>query len=361
MKRKGQLISMLAVFTLLFISGGSLFTAVLGQQQIKHTVSYSSNDVNQLAHAEVKSEIYRKNIRKELNYSFNNVANAIAEEGGKVEWSQNIPSETDIEDALKGALLDHEYDIKSQNRLMGCQPPAINEDVLSVESDHSLELDFTDAAISCSGLATRAIVPIDERLRITNNRNNYLEIGADAIKLAEEVKRLIQEKDWTNEGSQKSELDYTTCRALGEGGDKTDEARSDAKESASDPIKSRNLAQEAYNNLESNGELHDYLEDRLTSTTVTGTYTRIGEEASGTCEYTKCVEYESCGPSNEQTCCANRETFETSYSIFKYRFEADAVQTRFRISDSQNTITTLHGDDSRLVFDFTYENRADVG
>jgi len=367
------MISILTVFVLLFVSGGSLFTGIMGSQQIQETVSYSTDDVNALAEAKVNSEIYGFNIRKELNYTFNNVAYELGEEAGGVEWDDSIPDMEDVKSTFKDQMLNREeINIVKQNRAGSCDPPEIDTSVLEIVSKHELRLGFSDPWIECDGLKTKAMVPVENSFEIQNTGNNYLNLANDSISLANESKAIIKETEWSRNGTIEDPIDNVevpensfnnACYHLSDSDES--QADSEAYQSAEEQYDGMNIAEEAYENLESAGKLFEFVNDRATRTEIEGEVNPSeGYPVTETCSYERCTETEEvCSEDGEdcETVCAERAPEEEKdYDLYRYRYGADKVSMYFEIEDSDNSVITYDSDETDLVFGFTYVNDEDV-
>lgn len=367
------MISILTVFVLLFVSGGSLFTGLMGSQEIQETVSYSTDDVNALAEAKVNSEIYDFNIRKELNYTFNNVAYELGDEAGGVEWEDNIPDMEDVNATFKDQMLNREdVNIVKQNRAGGCDPPEIDASVLEIVSNYELRLEFSDPWIECGGLKTTAMVPIDDSFNVRNPDNNYLNLANDSIYLATESKAIIEETEWSRNGTVEDPIDNVevpedsfnnACYHLSDS--EKDQAEEDARESAEEQYDGMEIAEEAYDNLDSAGELHPFVNDLETRTEVEGEINPSeGYPETQTCTYEECTETEEVCDENGENCetvCSERASEEErNYDNYRYRFDADRASMHFEIEDADNSVITYDSKETELVFDFTYINDEDV-
>lgn len=336
-KRKGQFISMIVVFTLLMISGGTLFSAVLAQNQITTTVNYSSNDVSQLMLAKTKVKLFEFNIRKETNYSFNIVAEDIGEDGGKVDWVENIPSEGEIKSEFEDELLNHEYGIKGQNRVKRCSPPVVSESVLKIKNENHLRLEFDDPSISCSATGTRAMVPVKEDYDIVNEQNNYLHMAKYARTLSQKVRDIAPD---TVEGTGE---DTSSCEDSDQSA-----TREDAKDEAKDNAVSGHLdvASNAYSQTSS--ERESFISGN-TDTSYEGDYTQIDYETED-CTYT-----DNCPPPDEEGSCDQIDSTEYTY---EYRYTADTLLADFDLTDSEHEVLTENGQET-IEFNFVFEH--DIG
>lgn len=355
------MVSLLVVFNILFVSGGSLLTSVIGAQQIQDTVSYSTDDVRVLAEAKVNADIYGFNTRKELNYTFNNVAYEIGDDAGELNWNDNIPTMEEAEEEFKQQLLTREdINIKTQNRAGDCDPPNIDESVLSIPDRHVLELDFSDPWIECSGLNTTAMIPVSETFSVENPKNNYLYLAENAINLAEESKSIISDSDWSQTGSETSPLNYVevpddsdrnACYHMASG--HGNEAEDAARESAESEFDDSDIGSEAFNSLDN---VNSFVE-------LSQTNTDIDEEVVAASGYpkTETCTFEVCsGEYNEDGECIMEEE-QTDYNLYKYQAVADEVEVDFELTDQANTVITYDSAETNLVFDFTYVNTEDVG
>lgn len=374
-RSKGQMISVLTVVVLLFVSGGALFTGLIGSQEIQETVTYSTDDINALAEAKVNAEMYRFNIRKELNYTFNNVAYELGEEAGGVEWEDNIPDMEDVNTTFKDQLLNREdINIITQNRAGECDPPEIDDSMLDLASKHELRLEFSDPWIECDGLETRAMVPVDDSFAVDNTDNNYLSLANDSIELANESWEIINNTQWSRNGTVEDPMSYVdvpdesfnnACYHLS--GSDESQADDDAYQSAEEQYDDTEIAEEAYDNLDSEGELYEFVNDLETRTVIEGEINPSqGYPETQTCTYRKCIETEtSCPPPGEDgectTSCVDRAPEEEKeYDRYRYRFDADKAFLHFEIEDADNSVITYDSDETDLVFDFTYINDEQV-
>lgn len=372
-KRKGQLSSILVTVVLLFVSGGSLFTGLVGSQQIQETVTYSTDDINELTAAKINSEIYGFNTRKELNYSFNNVAYELSQEAGSLDWQDNIPEMEEVNTTFKEQLLNREdVNIVKQNRAGGCDPPEIDESMLEMTSKHGLRLELSDPWIECSGLKTKAMVAVDEIYEVQNPDNNYLNLANDSIELANESKEIVNDTEWARNGSIEDPMSYVdvpddsfnnACYHLSSSDES--QADSDAYQSAEEQYDGMKIAEDAYENLDSEGKLYEFANDQLTRTEIEGEINPSeGYPVTETCSYQRCNETETVCNLEDEGCttfCVDRDTEEEKdYNLYRYRYDADKASMYFEIEDSDNSVITYDSNETDLVFDFTYINDEDV-
>ncbi len=369
------MISVLVIIVLVFVSGGALFTGLVGSQQIQETVTYSTDDINALTTAKVNSEIYRFNIRKELNYTFNNVAYELGEEAGGVEWEDNIPDMADVNTTFKDQILNREeINIKSQNRAGNCDPPEIDDSMLELGPRHELTVGLSDPWIRCDGLKTEAMVAVEDSFVVHNTDNNYLNLARDSIELANESWEIINDTKWSRNGTIRTPMSYVdvpddsfndACYHLS--GSDESQADSDAYQSAEERYDDMEIAEEAYDNLDSEGELYEFINDVETKTEIKGEVNPSqGYPDTQTCTYRECIDTEtSCPPPAEDgectTSCVERASEEEKdYDLYKYRFDADKAFVHFEIEDADNPVITYDSNETKLLFDFTYINDEDV-
>lgn len=374
-KSKGEFVSILTVVVLLFVSGGALFTGLLGSQQIQQTVTYSTDDINALASAKINSEIYRFNIRKEMNYTFNNVAYELGEEAGGVGWEDNIPSMEDVNSTFKDQLLNRgAINIKEQNRAGNCEPPQIDESVLEIATKHELRLEFSDPWIKCNGLKTEAMVPVSDTFVVRDTDNNYLNLANESRELANESWEIINNTEWSRNGSVKNPRSYVDvpddsfnnwCYHLSSSDE--NQADSDAYQSAEEQYDDMEIAEPAYDNLDSEGKLYSFVNDQETRTEIEGRVVESpGYPDTQTCTYSKCIETETtCPPPGSDgecsTHCVDRAPpKEKNYDLYRYRFDADKAFVHFEIEDADNSVITYDSNETNLLFDFTYVNDEQV-
>ena len=332
---KGQTLTVLSLVALFFMITGNMFGAVLGQSEIQESISYSANDVNQLFRAETKAEMYRRNIRKELNYTQNNIAYALSPEWGTLNWDNNIPSQHTIREAFEEAMATGEYGIAGQNRVWGCSAPKLADNPIEVKGPHDIELSLSEASIKCSGGMATAIVPIEDKYAVENTRNNYLHLAEYARTVASKV------RDTVPDNINDTATDSTdSCRSP----DSTD-AREDAKEQARDNALTgyRQLASDAYEATEDDRE--SFISGS-SDTEYEGSYTLENPgDIESTCTY-DC----DCEDEDKEDCTCGG----TEYT-YTYKYEADSLSAEFELEDSENLVPTYDLNE-RLQFDFIYRH-----
>lgn len=328
---KGQLLSVLSLMAILFIVTGNMFSAVIAQDEIKESITYSANDVNQLLKAEIKSEIYRKNIRKELNYSFNNAAYTLSPEWNELNWDDNIPEKESIKAVLNEEIRTGDYGIINQNRLRGCETPELQPEPIEILNFNSVELSLETSRIECSSRMSTAIVPIQEEYQVENENNNALHLANYARTLAQKV----------NEVSSDSLEDSGSATTSSCERPDTSETKRTARSNARDNTLSgeENIAEEAYDQTSDSRESFisgDY------DTSYTGSFSQVDSNE------TRCTYDCECEEENETGC----ECQGTEYS-YTYNYTAGQLSTDFELEDSEHEVLTYEGE-KQLSFDFQY-------
>lgn len=321
MQSKGAVEILTLIITVFTLSGGML-GGLVTQGKISETVNYATGPVNEVLNAKTKKEIYKKNIKKELEFAHNNVAYQIGQEGGTLEWGKDVPEIDEIKEKFKQQLISHEYNIKDQNRIKGCIPPAISQENLSILSENTLELDFQEAWIRCTGKDSKVFLPIGEVFTVGNDENNYLHLAKYARALSLEIQNNIPDSGTGNS-------DITVCEDDSSSGEDLakETAISEAKEEAlgGEP----DIGSEAFSNTES--ERNSYVELEDSNTVLEGD------------EEIESVDKDSDGCSDDS---------EAEYSV-EAEFVADSVSVDVTLKDTGNTVITFDGE-KNLEFTFEY-------
>jgi hypothetical protein len=332
---KGQTLSVLSLVALLFMITGNMFGAVIAQNEIQESISYSANDVNQLLRAETKADMYRKNIRKELNYTHNNIAYTLSPEWDELNWDNNIPSRDTIRTEFEEAMTTGEYGIINQNRVWGCTTPNLADDPVDIIGPNEIELSLSKASISCSGGLAKATVPIEDEYTVENTQNNYLHLAEYARTLASEVRDTVPEE------TEDTATDSTdSCRSPD-----SEQAREDAKEQARDNVLSgyKQLASDAYEATEDDRE--EFISGAA-DTEYEGSHTLENpDNIESTCTY-DC----ECEEEDEEDCTCSG----TEYT-YTYEYDADSLNAEYELEDSENLVPT-YDINERLEFDFVYRH-----
>lgn len=328
---KGQLLSVLSLMAIIFIVTGNMFSAVIAQDEIKESISYSANDANQLLKAEIKAEIYQNNIQKELNYSFNNAAYSLSTDWNELKWDDNIPKEETIEASFKKEMTSGDYGVFNQNRLRGCKTPQLESKPLEIINSNKIELSIKTPKVNCSGGMTNAIVPIKEQYTIENPENNLLHLASYARTLAQKVNEISSE-ELEDSGYAKT----NSCESPNKSKTKRT-ARSNARDNTLNG--EENVAEEAY------GKTSDSRESFISGnydTIYTGSFDKV-DSSNSSCTY-GC----ECKKEDKTGC----ECQGTEYS-YTYNYTAEQLSTNFEIKDSKNEVLTYDGE-KQLSFDFQY-------
>jgi hypothetical protein len=337
---KGQMLVVLSLMAILFIVTGNMFSAVIAQNEITKSVSYSSNDANELLRAEIKADVYAKNIEKELNYSLNNIAYLLGSNSGpnweELNWEDNIPDQDRIKSVFKQKMISGEYGIANQNRLWGCDTPQLAEEPLEkVGSDPvEIELTLSKAQVECSSGRTTAIASIPEQYTIENDNNNLFELTDYARTLAQKVKEISPDR-LEESGSAST----NSCRSPDQSDAQT-QARANARDNTVQG--EENIAEEAYQ------ETEDSRESFITGehdTIILGDFSQVDSDETPCFYDCDCPE----GPEDRDGSCRCEGT---KYS-YTYNYTVDEINTDFDLVDSNNEVLTYDGQKS-LDFDFRY-------
>lgn len=94
MKRRGQFLSLLTVFTLVFIGSGHIFTELTQGSMITGDADRAIGDPEKVAETKVYTEIYKKRVPLMINYSMVNASESLADEYGSISLDDGIPTDS---------------------------------------------------------------------------------------------------------------------------------------------------------------------------------------------------------------------------------------------------------------------------
>ncbi len=345
MNRKGQFVSMIAVVALLFISGGSLFTAMYGQETFGRTVDYYSGDMGLIMDSKVRGSIFEHKVRHEMNYTENNIAWKMRnnEDGERYQWrTGEVPTYSSIKEEYEEKIMNSSMGVAGQVMVVDCYGPTLTLEYL--EKDE-MEVKMSDKSIRCEEDGNYAEVffgrddPNDKDLKVENTKNKYLRLVENALKLPEEVNQVAPSSVEVT-GSE-----YTSSC---EGGENEDQHDQQAKDSAFGEAFDQygNVPDDAADQISTPGFVEITQKNLLFDRGPNNFEQEISDQYRD-CTYTVTV---SCGPN-----CTETETRSGTEYHTKYSYEADFLWTQYTVEDTQNQVPTFQGE-KNLQFRFQYRH-----
>lgn len=237
----------MVVFVIVFISGGHLLGALFASDALTETITFSIGDPVRITEATVRGELYADRAERHLNYSSNTAAVEIADEGGGVNWDNNIPFSYELKQEYEDRIQE-EYE--TRHTVRGCTEPnvqGITKGTTGVHGDSlhpRVAVDLTNPAVMCGGeessLASVRFVPSPSNSISTENpENRYL-------KIADYARDLVRAGD----DEMPEDTIENTVEVEGECGDSRSEVRSEAQSEAESDADPGNIAQDAYNDVD---------------------------------------------------------------------------------------------------------------
>lgn len=193
-KRKGQFVSMIAVVALLFISGGNLFTAMFVKQTFGDHVHYYSKDIGNVMEARVEGTFYNYTVRKEMNFTENNVAYKMRQKNRhNYDWTDGtVPLYSTIKSTFEDNFINPDTGLRSQDFVAGCTGPGLSLESLT---KNGINVEMSDKSIKCgardAGTYSFSTVyfaqenPDEKTLRVENTQNRWLSVAETSVDLGE--------------------------------------------------------------------------------------------------------------------------------------------------------------------------------
>lgn len=339
--RKGQFISTMTIFVLIFITSGNIFGAILFQDVMDEEIEYNIGDFTKVANAEIRSEAYIPRMEKELNYSSNIKALQLGEEGTTTSrtWP-DIPSKSD----LRGEYYEEvQSELDSQSRVAECSEPVIGE--VSTDNGNEYTAEIEDPWIVCGGDTAQANISMPENnLESYNHNNRYVPLAESAVDLAEGIQSELPESWDEGTGSASSSCKDNLDRTL-----YVEQAKQEAKQNA---IENENLAADAADTV----DLADWI-GLDTTTTFETSYTKENENIE-TCDWTHTGHEVDCSDTDDdgvEECETHihegEKVVDLTYSaeITEATLEYDLYDSERQVIDSQADKQTIH-----FVFEYVH-------
>jgi len=252
---KGQFLSILVIVTLLFISGGSMFTTLFAKNQLNYVWSIYTGDHRQIAETYAKADTYPLFLSNNVGYAIDNAAYELGKNGSDRTWNKSqIPTEEELFEDYNDTIVGHsEYGIRSQNYYAGCSVPNIEQ--YSIEENwgagvggaatdgYEFAYNMDSNLIKCgkSGFDSKAIKEMENfapSRRPNYDRdyfisNNYIELSRYAINLSMEIREVMdQTQTWGTATGTTDECDPNSEDRQNE----KEDVHQDARENAVDNI-----------------------------------------------------------------------------------------------------------------------------
>lgn len=259
---KGQFLSILVIITLLFISGGSMFTTLFARQQLGYVFTYFEGDMRQVAETQMKSETFPDYLDQQAEYSINNAAYVLGQNGSNEEWTKSsIPSQELMREHFNETIVAHPtYGLRTKDFIYGCSTPSVAyynvEDNPYMSSEKRFVYNVNHKTIACGNSDTKGIQTVDISSSIVpedsvvNIQHNYADMTRYARELAQELDETVPDAPIYDTGSATTACDPTSDMRQTQ----REEGHKNARENAVDIIDG--LADVAV----SNTDKPDYLE-----------------------------------------------------------------------------------------------------
>ncbi|MBY6293962.1 hypothetical protein GLU60_01080 [Nanohaloarchaea archaeon H01] len=324
---KGQFVSTITIFVLIFIISGNIFGAVLFQDTVRETVTFQIGDFNRVSEAQLKAETYVPRMEKELNYSSNIAA---LELGSNDRNWQETPEKQSVRQGYEAAVRE---ELNSQSVVAGCQPPTI--DSVNVEGqDYTASI--SDPWVVCASESTVANISLaTSSLETSNYNNRYISLAESAVDLGNSIERLPE--SWPEGTGSESE----SCQASVDKSDANEEAKEEAREEA---IEDEELASSALGSY----DIPSWV-GLDTDTDFSIDYEDDPETESCTYTVTNCEP--TPGPAPEE--CESEERSGEEYSVTYYA-QVESANLEYDLSDSQRQVINSNGEMETIHFLFSY-------
>lgn len=323
---------MTAVFSLLFISSGIIFSSIAAKHNFADKVDYSSGDINILAKAKTGAELYADNMRRELNYTWNMESIDLGENAGGFSWEdKRYPSSYDLETKLENRIKNEpDKGLVSQSRLEHCSPPGIDSVVF--RSNNWLRLNLKSKSVLCKSYTSNAKAYFDQDIYVNNEHNNYLNIADYAVKLADKSEEITP--------GTMAAYDYEEdCPAS------SSSVKSSSKSKARSSAIQKDLADKAYSQTSS--DRPHYIEATMKKVGFDGSYTDNLDDNTVTCTYNVYKDIDNDGKAEKVPKTGDGYKYNYTYSVDKVTFS-------YNLRDTENTIFTPDNPEDRINFRFDY-------
>ena len=330
---KGQeSIAAIIVIIMTLVGIGAL---LYSNELVLSVANNNTGDYRTILDAETRADYYPYVVRKELNYTSNNVATE------PVEWSSNIPN---ISEAREYYRREVQRRVKRQAKLITCDSPTISS--VSLEGTSNLTAVLGDREITCETENTRTSIPVDSDadLSVENVKNRYVE----ALSYSSNYTRNLEENLDEFEGfSPSKNASSSTCD-----GETLQDAKDEARSSAISAVRS-----DIDDRVEDEKSDGDERESDWISIDIGGV------EISGSCSYTTSSDYDEeqcydpCESRDENgTCQGGYGDPGTDYEA-KCELDTDEAEISFSIKDEEYKIITADGEINPVFpWIYTYYN-----
>lgn len=236
--KKGQFLSILVVVTLLFISGGSMFTTLYANHEMNRAWAIFTGDMRTVAETQMKAESYPGFVTDQARYSINNAGYELGRQSAHKDWSNtNIPEKDVLEQQFIDAVMTNsDYGLKPNNAYSGCKAPNIEDyGYNATRSGTVVGFDFDKDNIICGGnnrgFQELDFISLTDYTESVHIGHNYLDSSEYAVDIAHALNESLQDGPIYGVAS-----DTTGCNPDSE---EEDETAADARESSKDTARDK--------------------------------------------------------------------------------------------------------------------------
>ncbi len=245
---KGQFLSILVVVTLLFISGGSLFTTLFARTQMNFVFSYFEGDMGVVAETQMRSQEFPGYMHNQAEFAINNAALVLGENGSYADWNKtHMPSRDYLMHRFNETIVAHsQYGLRSNDYYLGCSKTP-NVDYYDIEEstfggDWVFEYSVDEKIVACGGSRweTKAFQEVEmNSIRgpdVDDDQeipHNYIELSRYARNLTMAIREeMTQTQTWGTDSGTTSNCDPTSDQRES----KRESVHKDARQNAVDNI-----------------------------------------------------------------------------------------------------------------------------
>lgn len=376
--KKGQFLSILVVVTLLFISGGSMFTTLFANHEMNRAWSVFTGDMRTLAETQMKAESYPQFLNEQARFSTNNAGYELGRNGAHKTWNNtNMPSKDVLEQQFIDTVITNtDYGLKANNKYAGCSVPNIGDYGYGYSvSGKKIAFDLDGNTIVCGG-KNRGIQELQFISQTSYNeavsiRHNYLDASRYAVELAHALEQALQDGPIYGVAS-----DTTVCYPNSTEEEQTiNSAKESSEQNARDKIDGTaqdavdDVTQPQYLEVETNEWSSWWPPQKVNQTQKDCSITH--SHSNSTCTFNDCVfdgqadhiYYEvdnACNDLDEdETCVGHTHDTESDSHVYKIKFKYNTTLADYfatvNITDTQDQVLTHEGL-KNIPFDYRYKD-----
>jgi hypothetical protein len=314
---KGQeSIAVISVLILTLVGVGGLIQT---NNLVFQVAQNNTGDYKTVLDADTRAQYYPYLLRKELNYSSNNLGIE------PTVWEEDIPN---FSEARREYRKDVKTRLGEQTDLIGCSSPDISK--VSLNGTGNFTAVLSDRNVTCETENTRVSIPVDSEanLSVNNTKNRYIE----ALNYTSNYTRNLNNLISGNSTVPRRSYDVTGSASTY---DCEDPDPSDAEERAIENAENNaeeEAREDAENELNNGNEIDNWVDMDL-GLDASGECTTI-EDTTSICTYTECS-----GDGDDEDCDTERGT---TYSYTCY-WETDEMVFRLEVLDNKFELTTKNG------------------